>query len=152
MYHLTLPSSHSTINYHQSILHASKRQQGAFPLPPLIAFHYPRDLRDPLVWATLTSTLHESPGNHPCWASQCKTCPILMAMDEFSSHETGESFKLKIKASYKSFSIIYLITCRRCGQQYVGENGQPLHCRIYSHRFDIVHGRTYESPVAFRTR
>ena len=41
----------------------------------------------------------------------------------------------------------YLIACRRCGQQYVGETGQPLHRRINSHRFDIVHWRTDESPV-----
>ena len=71
-----------------------------------------------------------------------------MAMDDFSSHKTGESFKLKIKASCKSSNIIYLITCRRCGQQYVGETGQPLHHRINSHRFHIAHGRTDESPVA----
>ena len=69
-------------------------------------------------------------------------------MDEFSSHTTGENFKMKTNVSYKSSNVIYLIMCRRCGKQYVGETGQPLHCRINSHRFDIVHQRTDESPVA----
>ena len=69
-------------------------------------------------------------------------------MDEFSSYKTGENFKLKIKASCKSSSVIYLITCRRCGHQCVAETGQPLHRRTNSHRFDIAHGRTDESPVA----
>ena len=71
-----------------------------------------------------------------------------MAMDEFSSHKTGGNFKLKIKASCKFSNVIYLITCRRCDQQYVGKTGQPLHRQINSHRFDIANGRTDESPVA----
>ena len=37
-----------------------------------------------------------------------------------------------------------------CGQQYVGETGQPLHCRINSHRYmyNVVHQKSNESPVA----
>ena len=34
------------------------------------------------------------------------------------------------------------------GQRYVGETGQPLHRGINSHRYDITHQRTDESPVA----
>ena len=44
--------------------------------------------------------------------------------------------------------IVYLINCRRCGQQYVGETGQLLHRRIDSHRFNIMQRRTEESPLA----
>ena len=56
-------------------------------------------------------------------------------------------FKINFAASCKSSNIIYLITCRRCGQQYVGETGQLLHCRINGHRFNITHRNTEESPV-----
>ena len=35
----------------------------------------------------------------------------------------------------------------RCGQQYVGKAGQPLHCRIIGHRFNSTHGKTDESIV-----
>ena len=54
----------------------------------------------------------------------------------------------KFAASCKSSEIVYLITCRRCGQQYVGKTGQPLHRRINSHQSDIKQSRTEESPVA----
>ena len=114
----------------------------------MIAFRRPKNLRDLLVRATLTPTVHQLSGNRPCGAARCKTCPILLTTDEFSSHTTGENFKVKIRASCKSSNVIYLIMCRRCGQQYVGETGQPLHRRINSHRFDITHKRTDESPVA----
>ena len=51
-------------------------------------------------------------------------------------------------ASCKSSDVIYLITCRRCGLQYVGETGRPLHMRVNGHRYDIVHQRPEESLVA----
>ena len=96
----------------------------------------------------LQPTPREPPGNYPCGAPRCKTCPILVTSDEFSSHTTGKSFKVKIRASCKSSNVIYLITCRRCGQQYVSETGQPFHLRVNGHRFDIAHRRTDESPVS----
>ena len=55
-----------------------------FCIPPLIAFRRPRNLRDLLVRASLNATQNETPGNRPCGAAGCKTCPILTATDEFT--------------------------------------------------------------------
>ena len=129
-------------------LQASERKRDAFWLLPLIAFRRPRNLKDLLVRAALQPMPREPPGNHPCGAPRCKTCPTLVTSDKFSSHTTGKSFKVKIRASCKSSNAIYLIMCRRCGQQYVGETGQPLHLRVNGHQFDIAHKRTDESPVS----
>ena len=71
-----------------------------------------------------------------------------MVTDEFSSHTTGKVFKVKFCASCKSSNVIYLITCRRCGLQYVDETGQSLHLRVNGHQYDITHRKTDESPVA----
>ena len=148
-YHPMLPSFQSTTRQHQTILQTSERLRKLFPSLPLIAFRRPKNLKDLLVRASLKPAIQNEPGNRPCGAARCKTCPILLATDVFSSHSTGEQFQVKVTASCKSSSVIYLITCKRCGQQYVGETGQPLHCRInINHRFDIAHRRTDESPVA----
>ena len=56
---------------------------------------------------------------------------------------TGKSFKVKFCASCRSSNIDYLITCMRCGLQYVGETSQPL-----GHWSDIAHWRTDVFPVA----
>ena len=114
----------------------------------LIAFRRLRNLKDLLVRTTLTATSHESLGNYPCGASKCKTCPILVVTDEFSSPTIGKVFKVNFHASCKSSNVIYLLTCRRCGLQYVGETGQPLHLRVNRHQYDITHRKTDESPVA----
>ena len=148
MYHPTSPSFHLTTKHHLPTLHASERLQKAFPLPSLIAFRRPRNLRDYLVQAALTSTFQEPLGNRLCGASRCKTCLILLAIDKLSSHTTGQHFKIEVNASYKSSNIIYLITCRRCGQQYIGKTEQRLHCRINSCQYNIVYKTTKESPGA----
>ena len=79
----------------------------------------------------------------------CKTCPILIATNEFFSHTTGHNYKLKkFSASWRSSNVVYIITCRRCCLQCVGETSQPLHARVNGHQFIITQQRTDVSPVA----
>ena len=146
-YHPILPTFQSIIKRHPSTLHISEWLREAFPLPPLIVFRRMKNLRNFLVRATLTVNNQEPPDNPPCGAAGWKMCPILMALDEFTSHTTSLVYKLNFSASCNFSNIIYLITCRRCGQQYVGEIGQPLQHRIDGHRFNMTHGKTEESPM-----
>ena len=147
-YHPNLPMLERTIRCYHHILQDSERLRQAIPSLPIIAFHRPRNLSDLLVHAVISPETRDPPGNFRCEARRCKTCPILVATDTFASSMTGEHFKLKLRASCKTTNVIYLIQCRRCGLQYVGETGQPLHSRMNSHRFDIAHGHIDESPVA----
>ena len=128
-YHPILPSFHMIPKRHLPILHVSERLRKVFRYPPLISFRHPKNLKDFLVRATLTSNPSEPSGNYTCRAPRCKTCPILRVTDEFSSHTTGQFFKVKFHASCKSSNIVYLITCRRCGLQYVGENESTTPCK-----------------------
>ena len=59
--------------------------------------------------ASFTTTTREVPRNRPCGPARCKTCPILTATDELSSHRTGERFKVRIPASCKSSNVILYI-------------------------------------------
>ena len=55
---------------------------------------------------------------------------------------------MKFHASCKPSNVIYLITCRRCGLQYVGETGQHAHLRENGHQYHITHRKTDESTMA----
>ena len=140
-YHPNLPKLQRTIRRYHHILQDSERLREAIPSLPIIAFRRPRNLRDLLVRAIVSPKNSDVPGNFRCEARRCKTCPILVTTDTFTSSVTGERFNLKLRASCKTSNIIYLIQCRRCGLQYVGETGQPLHYRMNGHRFDISHGQ-----------
>ncbi len=47
----------------------------------------------------------------------------------------------------KTKNLVYLIQCKICGLQYVGEMENPLHIRMNGHRSDI-NTRKIEKPVA----
>ena len=138
-----------TIKRYHHILQDSERLREAIPSLPIIAIHRPRNLLDLLVHAVISpKKAVDSFGNFRCEARRCKTCPILVTTDTFSSSVTGEHLKLKLRAFCKTANIIYLIQCRRCGLQYVDQTRQPLHNRMNGHHFNIAHGRINKFPVA----
>ena len=77
-------------------------------------------------------------------------CPCLFAFSdaEVTSHGTGQTHKLQVSATCKSYDIVYVIQGERCGQQDLGETEQALHERLNSHRLDIQCGKISEKPVA----
>ena len=68
----------------------------------------------------------------------CKDC---LDMWSTSTHKIRHEFKCTTR------NLVYLIRCRRCGLQYVGEMGNPLHTRMNGHRSDIRTGKI-DKPVA----
>ena len=87
------------------------------------------------------------PGNNTCGRSRCNTCSALMSTDTFTSHYTGKIYSLRTAATCKSRDVVYLLQCRRCGLQYVGETEQALNERLNSHRLDI-NRKSKDKPVA----
>ena len=62
-------------------------------------------------------------------------------------HSSSSNFTLKIKShiTCASENIIYIIHCKKCQVQYVGESSNTLRTRMNNHRFDINTNR--ETPV-----
>ena len=147
-YNPTLPSIGRITRRQHNILHASKRPKQAIPSPPIIAFRRPKSQRDLLVRVELKTSEHSPPGNHRYGSSRCKTCPILRTIAEFTSHSSGQQYQLKTTASCKTMNVVYMMQCKKCGQQYVGDTGQALHCRMNNHRADIIHKKIEDKPVA----
>ena len=75
-----------------------------------------------------------------CDSTRCLCCMSFVASPNFASYCTGRKFILDRKGyfSCKSKNVIYLITCKKCGIQYVGQTTQALHCRLNGHRSSIL--------------
>ena len=71
----------------------------------------------------------------------------MVTANGFSSYRTGRRYNIRTHMTCKSSNIVYLITCRKCSVQYVGETENPLHIRMNGHRSDICMGKL-EKPVA----
>ena len=74
----------------------------------------------------------------------CKLCPLLSTKDHFVSSSTHRVYEAAIPDDIASLNcnctnVIYLITCRKCRLQYVGETVQLLRERIRHHNSCINH-------------
>ena len=145
--HPSLPLLRNITRQHQHLLQLSERMKKAVPTPPIIAYRRPKNLRDLLTRAELKPPPQLVPGNKPCGRPRCKTRPTLMATDMFTSKTSGKSYNMRSSTTCKTANLIYLIQCKKCGCQYVGETEQALNERMNSHRTDIRHKKT-EKPVA----
>ena len=50
------------------------------------------------------------------------------------THKTYNIVSPSLSMNCGTVNIIYLVTCRKCGIQYVGETGQSLRKRLNNHR------------------
>ena len=71
-----------------------------------------------------------------CGSKHCKTCFHLVEGDSFTSNITNIKYSVVSRNSDMDCStrnVIYLITCRKCGVQYVGKTSPTLRCRLNNH-------------------
>ena len=68
-----------------------------------------------------------------CNSNHCRACRYITAATEFTSSTNNKTFKIRGALTCTSSNVIYLITCKKCQKQYVGETGMPLRDRINNH-------------------
>ena len=103
-----------------------------------------KNLSDQLVRAS-TKTV-ESPCDNrirnPCHRpTKCRYCPLINRSGHINSKENGKQFNVKKHVNCQSSNLIYLITCRHCQSQYVGQTKNRLLTRFQGHFNDIIHDR-----------
>jgi len=84
-----------------------------------------------------TRTLGEE-GFSLCNEQRCITCKLhATTTNTFRSSRYNTTFNLTQNLNCKSTNIIYLITCKQCNIQYVGETSRSLAARFTDHRSNI---------------
>ena len=63
----------------------------------------------------------------------CGICPYILHSKEFLSTATGQKFEMTGQYTCNTKGVIYLTTCSKCLQQYVGQTGRRLVDRIKEH-------------------
>ena len=67
-----------------------------------------------------------------CGSVRCKTCRHISQGSTFTSNVTKRSYEVvssSASMTCTSENVVYLITCNKCGIQYVGETSQKLRNR-----------------------
>ena len=65
----------------------------------------------------------------------------------FGRKTTDEQFHVKATADCRTRNVVYLIECKKCAIQYIGETENALRICLTGHQSDIKHRRT-NRPVA----
>ena len=104
------------------LLHLSERCKQTIKDMPMMAFRRPENLKDYLVRAKLRpldQNTNSTRGTHKCTSNRCDVCNYLIVGDSFSSHVTGTSYSITHRLDCNSRNVVYLISCKVCGLQYV---------------------------------
>ena len=121
----------------------------------MVAFHRPTNIKDLVVRSSPKAPSIEAAntGFSPC--KQCTACKHqhgghriqhTVSSNSITSTTTEENFTIRHSLNCLSTNIIYVIICKRCSQQYVGETKRTLKQRLLEHCGDAKNKR--EKPVA----
>lgn len=138
-YNPLLPRIKNTFTKYQYILHRDERLRNLFPEPPIIAYRKCPTLQNILVRAELKPLeVNKRPnGFTHCRRKGCTTCQYSQQSTTFTSSRTNRTFTHKSAINCNTTNVIYLITCNKCGLQYIGETGRKLKRRISEHILSI---------------
>ena len=147
-YNNSLPNIGEIVNKYWDLFKLSKSDavRALHEYRPVVAFKRPKNVKDLLV----NTQFHKSCEQHisrKCNRSRCTHCCNIVESDSFSSSQYNTQFKLGFDTKCNSSDVIYLITCKKCKMQYVGQTSQQVGKRMNSHRYDI---NNYVDP-AFST-
>ncbi|XP_078583735.1 uncharacterized protein LOC144866254 [Branchiostoma floridae x Branchiostoma japonicum] len=141
-YNPHLPPVNNILRKYWNILQLSPRTRELFKDPPLVAYRRNKNLKDTLVRAQIPKennnfiTKNIPSGSYPC-GRKCLTCTYVKKSKAFHSHQTSIRYTIRAHITCRTRNIIYMIQCKKCGIQYVGETGQTLANRMNGHRSSI---------------
>ena len=125
-----------------------------FPHPPVIAYKRNASLRDLLVHSELPENKpsdQQPSGIHKCNHPRCLTCSFLQegqtSYQSYTFFTTKETRKITNYISCHSKNLIYLIQCKKCHCQYIGETERQLNERFGEHRRSILNHHHLSSPT-----
>ena len=137
-YHADLPKVRGIVENQWPKIEPSNHLSTVFPQKPIMAFRRPESLRDHLVQARLMpDPIDNEPLGEckPCGRPRCQTCKMITP----SQTASGARVKLKGDTNCRTQNVVYLLSCDKCGKQYVGGIMGPLNMTMNGHRDEWKH-------------
>ena len=132
-YHPLLNKLSSILHRNLYLLYLNQEVKNVFTPGPIVSYRSARKISSYLVRAKLY-LLERKVDSVKCGKSRCEVCLSIQETDTFTSTATGESFKINHKLNCDNNSLIYLLTCKCCGKQYVGEATDEFRLRLNNYK------------------
>jgi hypothetical protein len=141
-YNLANPNLKDIIDRHWHLIQRSKFGN-LFYKKTLIAYRRNKNISDTLVRAKCNNTV-ATPTTRTFTTWKCNFCPPIKDRDTntYKSNVTGRTYRGPTKYTCQSRNLVYLISCTKCGKQYVGETcrtNERTHEIHKKQRFHTVH-------------
>ena len=136
-YHPALSSIHNILSRAQRHVNKSIKLSQVLTSPPRVAFRNAKTLKDRLVRSKLKSCNEIESGTFKCGSKRCEVCNVLTLGDEFESHVTKKKYKINFNFNCNSINVIYLLSCKVCGLQYVGTTTTRFRERFNQYKSNI---------------
>ena len=116
----------------------------------LSAFRRPKNLKDYLMKSKLEPQREDNDveSSNKCLPpNTCRFCPKLNTDGRILSSASGRTYMSRYNVCCSSSNLIYCLTCKRCGIQYVGQTKRELKVRFSVHFLKITKNNP-ESEIA----
>ena len=131
-----LPSISKIISRHWRTMKQDPYLAQVFPQPPLVAYKRPANIKDKLVRAKVPDP---SPprsrrvlnGMKKC--HRCPICPFVKTGQILKSAQSDYKAEINQSVDCQTKNVVYLLGCKRCQTQYVGETNRSLQSRFSEH-------------------
>ena len=97
-------------------------------LRPMVSFLSARELISYLFWAKLYP-VEIKVVSCKCNCNRCQVCQSISETDTFTCSNDGTTYKANYKFEWHEKCLIYLITCKKCFKQYVGQTVDSFRSR-----------------------
>ena len=131
-----LPAIPAIVRRHWRTMTTDPYLKEVFPLPPLVAYKRPENIRDKLIRSKVPpkTNLREKrkqPGCKKC--NKCSICPYMSNCKVVKSSATSFNAEIKQEVNCLTRNVVYCITCKKCNMQYVGETERVAKERFREH-------------------
>ena len=123
-YHPRLKDLSSLIKRNVQYLYADQVKK-VFTPAPFVSFRSARNLKSFLVRSKVYP-LDRKVGSEKCNGKRCLICLNVAETDTFESFRTKKQYKINYNFNCNDKCLVYLLSCKICGLQYVGFTTDPF--------------------------
>ena len=134
-YHPKLKSLNKILTKNLYLLYMDKEVKKIFTSKPMISFRIAIKLSNYLV-RTKMYPIERIVGSKNCGSKRCEVCINVNETSMFTSTATGETFIINHKFDCNARCLVYLLTCRKCKIQYVGQTVDQFRSRWNNYKSD----------------
>ena len=118
----------------QVILAFDKEHAKVFKDIPIVGFRRGKSLKDMLVRAKVPPLIRENGNSESCLGKRCRICPFIENSTQFASMD-GTIYEIRQpNLNCNSSNIVYLLSCKTCGIQYVGSCTTKFRLRFNNYK------------------